>query len=176
MFIGVQMVRQREGVWGVQHRPAVYVLHPSGFGHFHSIWDLGGSNQSAGLCHLRCHHFGYIRCGWVGCLVCVSASSLQQWASKPANESEAWDFFPQVSGQHFPTVSSSSSSLSTISHMVHTLVCESEVFIGFGKGKKSKNYGAQNSKQRAWAKKNFFNWIYFTRKCSVMFVIRDLDD
>lgn len=62
----VQMARQREGVWKLQHgKRALLLLHPPQHRPLHSVRDLGGSNQSAGLCYLWHHHPGHPRCRWV---------------------------------------------------------------------------------------------------------------
>lgn len=64
--VSFQVVWQREGVWKWQHGEAALLLpHPPQPRPLHSLWDLGGGSQSAGLCHLWHHHPGHPRCRWV---------------------------------------------------------------------------------------------------------------
>lgn len=64
--VSFQVVWQREGVWKWQHGEAALLLpHPPQPRPLHSVWDLGGGSQSAGLCHLWHHHPGHPRCRWV---------------------------------------------------------------------------------------------------------------
>lgn len=60
-----QVVRQREGVWGLRPRAAVLLQHHPGSPPLHPLRDLGGGVQPAGSGHLWRHHARHPRRGWV---------------------------------------------------------------------------------------------------------------
>lgn len=61
----VQVVWPGKGVWWLQWRPAIYMLHSTRPCPIHALRDLGGGLQPAWECHIRCHQPRHPGCGWV---------------------------------------------------------------------------------------------------------------